>query len=46
MHTLQLFPLFGYYLAKNTRTVFAFASVYVLLVLALLVRAVMGLPLF
>lgn len=45
MHTLQLFPLFGYYLAKSSKAVVTFAMIYVTLVGAMLVKALMGLPL-
>jgi len=45
MHTLQLFPLFGFFIAKSSRTVIVFASIYVALVVAVLVEALMGLPL-
>ena len=46
MHTLQLFPLFGYYLAKTKKSVIVFATIYVTVVFAVLVQALMGLPLF
>jgi hypothetical protein len=46
MHTLQLFPLFGYYLATTTRSVIIFVGVYVLAVVVLLIEALLGLPLF
>jgi hypothetical protein len=46
MHTLQLFPLFGYYIAKSSKSIIAFALIYVSLVSAVLVQALMGLPLF
>lgn len=45
MHALQVFPLFGYYLAKSSKSVFAFVFLYVALVVAVLVQALMGLPL-
>ncbi len=45
MHTLQLFPLFGFFVARTSRTVIIFASLYVALVTAVLVEALMGLPL-
>ena len=46
MHTLQLFPLFGYFIASTNRSVVVFAVVYVLLVFAIPIQALMGLPLF
>jgi hypothetical protein len=45
MHTLQLFPLFGYYIAKSNKAIFAFVVIYVGLIGAVLVQAFMGLPL-
>lgn len=45
MHSLQIFPLFGYYIAKNAKAVFAFVIIYVGLVGAFLVQALMGKPL-
>ncbi|MBA2762247.1 MAG: hypothetical protein H0U39_09885 [Segetibacter sp.] len=45
MHTLQIFPLFGYYIAKSRRTVILFATVYVMMVFAVLIQALMGAPL-
>jgi len=46
MHTLQLFPLFGYYIAGSSRSIIVFALIYITLVVAVLVQALMGLPLF
>ena len=46
MHTLQLFPLFGYFIAKTNKAMIAFALIYVCLISAVLVQALMGLPLF
>ncbi|MBL7697486.1 MAG: hypothetical protein JNK79_04990 [Chitinophagaceae bacterium] len=45
MHTLQIFPLFGYFIAKSSRAVKIFAAVYAGLVSAVLIQALMGLPL-
>ena len=45
MHTLQIFPLFGYFIARSSKTVIAFALIYVGLVTAVLIQALMGLPL-
>ena len=45
MHTLQLFPLFGFFIARSSRTVIVFALIYLALVVAVLVEALMGLPL-
>lgn len=46
MHTLQLFPLFGHYIATSSKSIITFALIYVGLVSAVLVQALMGLPLF
>ncbi|RYF95974.1 MAG: hypothetical protein EOO00_03870 [Chitinophagaceae bacterium] len=46
MHTLQLFPLFGYYVTSSVKPVILFAIIYVLIVVSVLVQALMGLPLF
>lgn len=45
MHTLQIFPLFGYYLAKTGKAVIVFASIYVMMVFAVLIEALLGMPL-
>ena len=45
MHTLQIFPLFGYYVAKTRKAVIAFAAMYVIMVFAVLIEALMGIPL-
>ena len=45
MHSLQLFPLFGFFIARSSKTVIVFASIYVALVAAILVEALLGLPL-
>ncbi|RYG06514.1 MAG: hypothetical protein EOO02_00345 [Chitinophagaceae bacterium] len=44
MHCLQLFPLFGYYIAKTPLAVKVFSGVYVAGVIAVLVQALMGYP--
>ena len=46
MHTLQLFPLFGYFVASTNKSVAVFALIYVLIVFAILIQALMGLPFF
>lgn len=45
MHTLQIFPLFGYFIAKSSKAVIAFALVYAGLVTVVLVQALMGMAL-
>ena len=45
MHALQLFPLFGYYIAKNSMATKAFASLYFIVVVVVLAEALMGFPL-
>ncbi len=46
MHSLQVLPLFAYYLAGSQRSVFVFTFIYVAVVVAVLVQALAGLPLF
>ena len=45
MHTLQLFPLFGYFITRNSNVVKVFAFVYLTIVVAILTQALLGLPL-
>lgn len=45
MHALQLLPLVGFYLLTSTKGLFIFAIVYFLLVSAVMVQALLGLPL-
>jgi hypothetical protein len=45
IHSLQIFPLFGYYIAKTNRSVKIFAVVYFLLTTFLLVQALQKSPL-
>lgn len=45
MHTLQIFPLIGYYIAKTSKEVIVFAAVYVIILFAVLIEALMGMPL-
>ncbi len=44
MHTLQLFPLVGFYILKRTKPVIIFCLVYFVIVVAILVQALMGIP--
>jgi hypothetical protein len=46
MHSLQLLPLFGYYISTTSRATITFALFYVVLVTGVLVQALMGYPLF
>jgi hypothetical protein len=46
MHALQIIPLFGFFIAKKPRSVQIFSGVYLLVVLALFVQAMKGVPLF
>lgn len=46
IHALQLLPLFGYYIAKNTRQVQWFAGVYFIFTMFLLISALKGISLF
>ncbi len=45
IHSLQVLPLFGYYIAKNNRQVQLFAAGYFILTMYLLIRAFMKAPL-
>lgn len=45
MHSLQLLPLFGYYLARRSSQVIVVATIYFLLVTSLLFQALAGKPL-
>jgi hypothetical protein len=45
MHSLQLLPLFGYYLARRASQVVLIAAIYLLLVTTLLFQALAGKPL-
>ena len=45
MHALQLFPLFGFFIAKNKNTVFLFSAVYFSWVTFLLIEALFSHPL-
>lgn len=44
MHTLQFFPLFGYYMAKTPKTMFFFVTVYLIAIAATFVEALSGKP--
>jgi hypothetical protein len=46
IHSLQIFPLFGYYIAKTNRSVQLFAAVYFLVTGFLLLQAMQKTPLF
>jgi hypothetical protein len=46
MHALQLLPLLGFYIVKNTRGVVLVSTLYALLVVTSLVQALRGRPLF
>lgn len=46
MHSLQLLPLFGYFVAKTNKGIFIFSTIYFLVVILLLVQALMAKPLF
>ncbi len=45
MHSLQILPLVGYYLANNRIQVFFFATLYFIMVSVFLVQALYGIPL-
>jgi hypothetical protein len=44
IHSLQVIPLFGYYIAKTNRTVLIFAAIYFLFAVFLLVQALDKMP--
>lgn len=44
MHSLQILPLFSYYLAKNTKTSIVFSSIYFILTSLLFLQALDGKP--
>ena len=45
MHSLQILPLLGYYLARQSRQVIVIAAIYFVLVSAVLIQALSGKPL-
>ena len=45
MHSLQILPLFGYYLAGNNRSVQLFGLIYFVLAMLLFIQALKGIPL-
>ena len=45
MHALQILPVFGFFIAKNKRSVHLFAVAYFLLTTLLFIQAAMGIPL-
>ena len=45
MHTLQVFPLVGFYITRSSRAMIVFACAYAGLVIFVLVQACLGLPL-
>ena len=45
MHALQILPLVGYYLITNTRTIITFSIIYFLICAAVLIQALMKMPL-
>ena len=44
MHSLQVLPLIGYYLCKTNRQVILYSLLYLVLVVALLAKALKGIP--
>ncbi len=46
IHSLQVMPLVGHYIAKSKRQIIVFSSCYAVLVFALLAQAFAGIPLF
>lgn len=46
IHSLQILPLFGFYIAKTKTQTIVFSAVYFLLCIALFFQAIKGIPLF
>jgi hypothetical protein len=46
MHSLQILPLFGYYVAKNKNHTILFSTIYFAFVMFLFVQAMAGVPVF
>lgn len=46
IHSLQVLPLIGFYIAKTKKQIIILSLIYFLFVLALLVQGLMGVPLF
>jgi hypothetical protein len=46
LHSLQVLPLTGYYIAKNKNQLFLYSSLYFIFVLLLFIQAIKGIPLF
>ena len=46
MHSLQILPLFGYYVAKNKNHTILFSTIYFAFVMFLFVQALAGVPVF
>ena len=46
LHSLQLLPLAGYHIARSKKQIILISVVYFLVVMALLVQALKGIPLF
>lgn len=44
MHALQVLPLMAFYVLKNTKAVFVFSGLYLLLAVWVLVQALQGKP--
>ncbi|MBA2612157.1 MAG: hypothetical protein H0U95_09305 [Bacteroidetes bacterium] len=46
LHAIQVIPIISYYIAKNTTHVFIIATLYLVIVTATLIQALLGKPLF
>ena len=46
IHSLQVLPLLGHYIARSNRQLFIFSFLYISLVIALIIQALAGIPLF
>ena len=46
IHSLQVLPLFGYYISKTKKQTILFSTAYFLITSALFLQAMKGIPLF
>ena len=46
IHSLQIIPLVGNYLASNKKQIFLFAALYFIWIVVLLLQALYGIPIF
>jgi len=46
LHSLQLLPMLGYYIAKSKKQIIALSMIYFVIVMAVFIQAMLGKPLF